>query len=273
MKADGIWGNIFRAGRKETLAEILQFVPLFRELTPKELKILELVVHIRTYEAGEPVFLRTRQVVREDAVTLFGFADPEELRLFDLLIAVSGVGPKLALALLSGLKPHALARAIRGESGVPIVMLTAKSDTVDVVLGLESGADDYVVKPFKPKELVARMRARLRRGEDVTPELLTIGPPGNQITIDVPAHTVSRDSAEVKLTPLEFDLLVALARKPRQVFTREVLLEQVWGYRHAADTRLVNVHVQRLRSKVEKDPEHPEVVLTVRGVGYKAGPP
>jgi two-component system response regulator MtrA len=140
-----------------------------------------------------------------------------------------------------------------------------------VVLGLESGADDYVVKPFKPKELVARMRARLRRGEDVAPETLTIGPPGNQITIDVPAHTVMRDGEEVKLTPLEFDLLVALARKPRQVFTREVLLEQVWGYRHAADTRLVNVHVQRLRAKIEPDPEKPEIILTVRGVGYKAG--
>ena len=137
--------------------------------------------------------------------------------------------------------------------------------------GLESGADDYVVKPFKPKELVARMRARLRRGEDAAPEMLTIGPPGNQITIDVPAHTVSRDGEEIKLTPLEFDLLVALARKPRQVFTREVLLEQVWGYRHAADTRLVNVHVQRLRAKIEPDPERPEIVLTVRGVGYKAG--
>ena len=175
--------------------------------------------------------------------------------------------------MLPGMDGIDVCRQIRAESGVPIVMLTAKSDTVDVVLGLESGADDYVVKPCKPKELVARMRARLRRGEDAAPELLTIGPPGNQITIDVPAHTVSRDNEEVKLTPLEFDLLVALARKPRQVFTREVLLEQVWGYRHAADTRLVNVHVQRLRSKVERDPEHPEIVLTVRGVGYKAGPP
>src|SRR6201991_2898105 len=174
--------------------------------------------------------------------------------------------------MLPGMSGIDVARSIRSESGVPIVMLTAKSDTVDVVLGLESGADDYVVKPFKPKELVARMRARLRRGEDAAPELLTIGPPGNQITIDVPAHTVMRDGEEVKLTPLEFDLLVALARKPRQVFTREVLLEQVWGYRHAADTRLVNVHVQRLRSKVERDPERPEIVVTVRGVGYKAGP-
>jgi two-component system response regulator MtrA len=160
-------------------------------------------------------------------------------------------------------------REIRAESGVPIVMLTAKGDTVDVVLGLESGADDYIVKPFKPKEVVARVRARLRRTDDPAPEVLQIG----DITIDVAAHEVRRGDEKIALTPLEFDLLVALARKPRQVFTREVLLEQVWGYRHAADTRLVNVHVQRLRAKVERDPEKPEVVLTVRGVGYKAGPP
>jgi two-component system response regulator MtrA len=159
-------------------------------------------------------------------------------------------------------------REIRAESGVPIVMLTAKTDTVDVVLGLESGADDYVVKPFKPKELVARIRARMRRNDDVPPETLQIG----DLTIDVAGHSVRRDGEAIALTPLEFDLLVALARKPWQVFSREVLLEQVWGYRHAADTRLVNVHVQRLRSKIERDPEHPEVVLTVRGVGYKAGP-
>jgi two-component system, OmpR family, response regulator MtrA len=158
-------------------------------------------------------------------------------------------------------------REIRGESGVPIVMLTAKSDTIDVVVGLESGADDYVVKPFKPKELIARIRARVRRFEDPAPEALTIGDP----SIDVAGHVVARDGESIALTPLEFDLLVCLARKPWQVFTREVLLEQVWGYRHAADTRLVNVHVQRLRSKVEHDPENPEIVMTVRGVGYKAG--
>ncbi|MGH8835971.1 MAG: MtrAB system response regulator MtrA [Actinomycetes bacterium] len=159
-------------------------------------------------------------------------------------------------------------RQIRTESGVPIVMLTAKSDTVDIVVGLESGADDYIVKPFKPKELVARVRARLRRPQDPAPETLQIG----DLTIDVAGHSVKRGSQAISLTPLEFDLLVALARKPWQVFTREVLLEQVWGYRHAADTRLVNVHVQRLRSKIEKDPERPEIVVTVRGVGYKAGP-
>jgi two-component system response regulator MtrA len=159
-------------------------------------------------------------------------------------------------------------RLIRAESGVPIVMLTAKSDTVDVVLGLESGADDYMVKPFKPKELVARVRARLRRTDEPAPEALEIG----EVAIDVAGHVVRRQGEVISLTPLEFDLLVALARKPWQVFTREVLLEQVWGYRHAADTRLVNVHVQRLRSKIEKDPERPEIVVTVRGVGYKAGP-
>nr|WP_256479854.1 MtrAB system response regulator MtrA [Klenkia sp. PcliD-1-E] len=157
---------------------------------------------------------------------------------------------------------------IRAQSAVPIIMLTAKGDTIDVVQGLEAGADDYVTKPFKPVELVARVRSQLRRGETGQAETLSIG----DLTIDVPAHQVSRDGEAIALTPLEFDLLVALARKPRQVFTRELLLEQVWGYRHAADTRLVNVHVQRLRSKVERDPERPEVVLTVRGVGYKAGP-
>jgi two-component system, OmpR family, response regulator MtrA len=160
-------------------------------------------------------------------------------------------------------------REIRAESGVPIVMLTAKNDTVDIVVGLESGADDYVVKPFKPKELVARIRARVRRFDESGPESLTIG----DLSIDVAGHTVMRGEELIGLTPLEFDLLVCLARKPWQVFTREVLLEQVWGYRHAADTRLVNVHVQRLRSKVEHDPENPEIVVTVRGIGYKAGHP
>jgi two-component system, OmpR family, response regulator MtrA len=158
-------------------------------------------------------------------------------------------------------------KEVRAESGVPIVMLTAKTDTVDIVVGLESGADDYVVKPFKPKELIARIRARVRRFEDAAPEMLTIG----DLDIDVAGHAVTRAGDPISLTPLEFDLLVCLARKPWQVFTREVLLEQVWGYRHAADTRLVNVHVQRLRSKVEHDPEKPEIVVTVRGVGYKAG--
>jgi len=174
--------------------------------------------------------------------------------------------------MLPGTDGIEVCRQIRAESGVPIVMLTARGDTLDVVLGLESGADDYVVKPFKPKELVARLRARLRLRDDEAPESLTIGPPDDLVSIDVPGHKVLRSGEQVQLTPLEFDLLVALARKPNTVFTREVLLEEVWNYRHAADTRLVNVHVQRLRAKVERDPETPQVVVTVRGVGYKAGP-
>ena len=170
--------------------------------------------------------------------------------------------------MLPGMDGIEVCRQIRAESDVPIVMLTAKSDTSDVVRGLESGADDYVPKPFKPAELVARVRARLRPGR----------PEGAGNPADRRRHHRRRRphwsaaaDERISLTPLEFDLLVALARKPWQVFTRELLLEQVWGYRHAADTRLVNVHVQRLRSKIERDPEAPEVVLTVRGVGYKAG--
>ena len=188
-----------------------------------------------------------------------------------VLPAVRELRPDLVLldVMLPGLNGIDVCRQVRAESGVPIVMLTARTDTIDVVVGLESGADDYVMKPFKPKELVARVRARLRRNEVAAPEVLTI----DDVEIDVLAHRVSRADQIISLTPLEFDLLVALARKPRQVFTREVLLEQVWGYRHPADTRLVNVHVQRLRAKVERDPDAPRVVLTVRGVGYKAGPP
>ncbi|THJ65979.1 response regulator transcription factor [Arthrobacter echini] len=169
--------------------------------------------------------------------------------------------------MLPGMDGIEVCRRIRAESDVPIVMLTAKSDTSDVVRGLESGADDYVPKPFKPAELVARVRARLRPTESKAPETVRI----RDVSIDVAGHEVTRAGERISLTPLEFDLLVALAREPWKVFTRELLLEQVWGYRHAADTRLVNVHVQRLRSKIERDPEAPEIVLTVRGVGYRAG--
>lgn len=171
--------------------------------------------------------------------------------------------------MLPGVNGIDICREIRRTSPVPIVMLTAKTDTVDVVLGLESGADDYITKPFKPKELVARIRARLRRTDDQASDVLHVG----DLTIDVPQHIVSRGSEEISLTPLEFDLLLEMARKPNQVHTREELLETVWGYRNASDTRLVNVHVQRLRSKIERDPENPEIILTVRGLGYKIGKP
>lgn len=169
--------------------------------------------------------------------------------------------------MLPGMNGIDICRLIRQNSTVPIVMLTAKTDTVDVVLGLETGADDYITKPFKPKELIARLRARLRRTDDAPVDVIEI----SDLAIDVPGHVVSRGREIIQLTPLEFDLLLELASKPGQVFTREELLQKVWGYRNASDTRLVNVHVQRLRAKIEKDPENPQIVLTVRGVGYKTG--
>ncbi|ADK28311.1 MtrAB system response regulator MtrA [Corynebacterium pseudotuberculosis] len=169
--------------------------------------------------------------------------------------------------MLPGMNGIDICRLIRQNSTVPIVMLTAKTDTVDVVLGLETGADDYITKPFKPKELIARLRARLRRTDDAPADVIEI----SDLAIDVPGHVVSRGREVIQLTPLEFDLLLELASKPGQVFTREELLQKVWGYRNASDTRLVNVHVQRLRAKIEKDPENPQIVLTVRGVGYKTG--
>lgn len=177
--------------------------------------------------------------------------------------------PNLVLldVMLPGRNGIQICQDIRQTSNVPIVMLTARSDTADVVSGLEAGADDYVPKPFKPKELVARVRARLRSHGEVEEEQITLG----DLVIDVSGHQVKRGEENVALTPLEFDLLVALARAPWRVFSREELLEQVWGYRHAADTRLVNVHVQRLRSKIERDAESPSLVITVRGVGYRAG--
>jgi two-component system response regulator MtrA len=178
--------------------------------------------------------------------------------------------PDLVLldVMLPGLDGIEVCKLIRKESMVPIVMLSAKGDTQDVVRGLEAGADDYMVKPFRhPSELIARIRTRLRRTNSDVTALLIIG----DLSIDVTGHEVLRNGKQISLTRLEFDLLVALAKEPGRVFTREALLGEVWGYRHSTDTRLVNVHVQRLRSKVEHDPENPEIVMTVRGVGYKAG--
>jgi two-component system response regulator MtrA len=160
-----------------------------------------------------------------------------------------------------------VAREIRRGSTIPIVMLTARADTIDVVVGLESGADDYVKKPFEMPELVARVRAALRRrrAPEATP-MLRLGP----LAIDLAGRTVTRDGREVALTRTEFDLLAELAGRPGQVLTRDALLDRVWGYDFLGDSRLVDVAVGRLRSKVEADPTNPVLILTVRGVGYKA---
>lgn len=206
----------------------------------------EMIGIILASEDFEPVYCYDGSSARE----VFRSSEPD-LILLDLM--------------LPGMDGIQVCQQIRAESDVPIVMLTAKSDTADVVRGLEAYADDYVPKPFKPAELVARVKARLRPMDRGATQEITLG----DIVIDVTGHTVTRGGEEISLTPLEFDLLATLARSPHQVFSRDELLRDVWGYPHAADNRLVNVHVQRLRSKVERDPENPEVVLTVRGIGYK----
>ena len=187
----------------------------------------------------------------------------------EVLPIFTAQNPDLILldVMLPGLSGVEVCKLIREKSMVPIVMLSAKGDKQDVVAGLEAGADDYMVKPFDPSELVARMKVRLRR---TTTEISTDLKIGN-IKIYQIEHSIIRDGEIIALTRLEFDLLVALAKEPGRVFSREALLSEVWGYRPATDTRLVNVHVQRLRAKVEVDPENPTVILTVRGVGYKAG--
>ncbi|MFF1878041.1 MtrAB system response regulator MtrA [Leifsonia sp. NPDC058230] len=211
--------------------------------------LAEMIGIVLRTEGFDPVFCEDGAL----AVDTFRSAKPD-LVLLDLM--------------LPGLDGIEVCARIRAESGTPVIMLTAKSDTADVVKGLESGADDYMVKPFNPKELVARIRTRLRPASAApAAELLRIG----DLVVDVAGHEVKRGDARINLTPLEFDLLLALASKPQQVFTREMLLEQVWGYHYKADTRLVNVHVQRLRAKVEQDPDNPKIVMTVRGVGYRAG--
>ena len=186
-------------------------------------------------------------------------ADRPDLVLLDIML------PRL-----DGLE---VCRAIRRESTTPIVMLTARGDTIDVVVGLESGADDYVRKPFEMPELVARVRAALRRrtGEadaDGAPDASAVAI--GDLRIDLDGRTVERDGQEIPLTRTEFDLLVELARHPGRVFTRDLLLDRVWGYDYLGDSRLVDVAIGRLRSKIEADPAEPALVLTVRGAGYKA---
>jgi DNA-binding response OmpR family regulator len=178
---------------------------------------------------------------------------------FDLVVL------DVMLPSLDGLE---VCREIRRESQIPIVMLSARSELHDVVVGLELGADDYVTKPFELPELVARIKAVLRRS--------TAGPSEGAISvagleIDPAGFSVRKGGEDVALTATEFRLLLELARRPKQVFTRDLLLELVWNYEYLGDSRLVDVAVQRLRGKIEDDPAQPKLIQTVRGVGYRFG--
>jgi len=168
--------------------------------------------------------------------------------------------------MLPSLDGFEVCREIRKDNRVPIIMLTARTDTIDVVVGLESGADDYVTKPFEMAELVARVRAVLRRASAGPAEAtVAVG----SLEIDPASFVARKDGRDLSLTATEFRLLLEMARRPGQVFTRELLLERVWGYEYLGDSRLVDVAIQRLRAKIEDDPGHPTLIRTMRGVGYR----
>ena len=188
----------------------------------------------------------------EDALAQFQ-QEPADVVLIDIM--------------LPGIDGFEVCRSIRRSSDVPIVMVTARADTHDVVAGLEAGADDYLTKPFAPKELSARIRALLRRARtsEVSSPHLRFG----DLEIVPDEGVVRRNGRDVHLTKTEFRVLVELAQSPGRVFSREVLLERIWGYGYFGDGRLVDVHVRRLRTKVEADPANPRHVVTVRGLGYK----
>jgi two-component system response regulator MtrA len=185
------------------------------------------------------------------------------------LTAVRELRPDLVLLdlMLPGMNGIDVCRVLRADSGVPIVMLTAKTDTVDVVLGLESGADDYVVKPFAPRELVARLQANLRRAGDDDPGEPAIQADG--LEIDLAARTVRRDGAEVHLTPIEFGLLRTLARQRGRLMTHRALLVEVWGPAYVNDTQVLRTHIANLRRKIEPPGEAPRYIRTDPGVGYR----
>ena len=200
---------------------------------------------------------------REGFKTYTAYDGEEALRAFDDkgpdLIVLDLMLPKV-----SGIE---VTRSIRSKSSVPIIMLTAKAAEADRVVGLELGADDYVVKPFSPRELVARIRAVLRRYEGEGMEIDRIVISG--LEIDLKTREVTANEQDVELTPTEFDLLAYLARHPGQVFTRLQLLREVQGYTYDSFARTIDTHVKNLRRKIEKDPKSPRYILTVHGVGYR----
>lgn len=176
--------------------------------------------------------------------------------------------PDLAIldVMLPGTDGFELCREMRKSSDLPVIFLTAKTDTVDVVVGLESGGDDYVTKPFVMRELIARIRALLRRLQsDSTPKRIVVG----DLVIEPDTGVVLKRGEPLSLTKTEFKLICTLASRPNVIFNREMLLDQVWDYDYLGDSRLVDAHIQRLRAKIERDPSNPKYVRTIRGLGYK----
>jgi two-component system response regulator MtrA len=225
--------------------------------------------------------LRPNEILLVEDDDVIREATAESLRRDGFEVRMAGTGPdglaafrdrepSLAIldVMLPGLGGVELCREIRRDSQVPIVFLSARTDAIDIVLGLEAGADDYVTKPFEPAVLAARVRAALRRARPAPmPDggVDRVGP----VAIDRAGHVVTKDSVPLALTPTEYRLLAELMDNPGVALDRAALLERVWGYGWAGDSRLVDVLIQRLRAKIEDDPTNPELVLTVRGVGYK----
>ncbi|QIX25651.1 response regulator transcription factor [Nocardioides sp. JQ2195] len=188
---------------------------------------------------------------------------PDALAEFDR----AGADIVLLDLMLPGLPGTEVCRQIRQTSTVPVIMVSAKDDEVDKVVGLELGADDYVTKPYSPRELVARIRAVLRRGQepDLAPATLEAGP----VRMDVERHVVTVGGEEQRLPLKEFELLEMFLRNPGRVLTRGQLIDRVWGSDYVGDTKTLDVHVKRLRAKLEDDPGEPKLLVTVRGLGYK----
>jgi DNA-binding response OmpR family regulator len=226
-----------------------------------------MTARILTIEDDERIRSATRLALEDEGYEVIEAADGEEaLEAF----AATPADVVLIDVMLPGIDGFDVCRALRRSSDVPIVMVTARTDTHDVVAGLEAGADDYVTKPFVAKELAARIRALQRRVRpaDTGPAVLTF----EGLEVSPEAGTVERDGTPVHLTKTEFRLLCELASNPNKVLSREQLLDRVWGYGYFGDGRLVDVHVRRLRAKIEPDAAEPRYVVTVRGLGYKLQP-
>ncbi len=220
--------------------------------------------HVLIIEDDERIRASMRLALEDEGYTVSDVESGEEA-----LAALEGSTPDVVLIdlMLPGIDGFETCRRVRRTSTVPVIVVTARSDTHDVVAGLEAGADDYFTKPFVAKELAARIRALLRRArpDDESPSTFTFG----DVAVERDAGVVTRAGEEVHCTRTEFRLLCELAENAGRVLSREHLLERVWGYDYFGDGRLVDVHVRRLRTKVEPDPAAPQFILTVRGMGYK----